>query len=201
MSRNNQGEKEIILGNGQLLGIFLAAAVLLGVAFTGGYMVGKGTKPAVANPQTSASFPPAESAKANTAIGETHSIPASPASSAAPSDSSEAANARELPGLTRRLAPEEHAQAAEVRTSDSVEDLTPVRGESFLQVAAVSRDEADEVADVLRKKGFRAHAVRKPGKPKVYRVLIGPIRSKSELSTTRDALRRTGFSDVITQRY
>ncbi len=41
MLRTNERESEILLGNKQLLGIFFAVALLLGVAFYGGYMVGR----------------------------------------------------------------------------------------------------------------------------------------------------------------
>ena len=80
-------------------------------------------------------------------------------------------------------------------------EFVPQTGQLFLQVAAVGRDEAEAVADVLHKKGFRAHAVPKPGNPKIYRVLIGPLKDASDLNSTRDSLRRTGFREVITQRY
>jgi cell division septation protein DedD len=76
-----------------------------------------------------------------------------------------------------------------------------VPGQQFLQVAAVARDQALGVADVLHAKGFRAHAVPKPGDPKLYRVLIGPLRDAGDLSTTRDALRTIGFREVIVQKY
>jgi cell division septation protein DedD len=187
MLRKNESDREILLENRQLLGIFFAVVVLLAVAFTGGYVVGKGS----AAKKQEARAVPAEAAHTAAPIGETHSIPATPATG----------QKSEAQGLTRRLAPEAHADAKQAREQDSVEDLTPQPGQQFLQVAAVSRDEADTVADVLRKKGFEAHAVQKPGKPDIYRVLIGPIRSAGELSKTRDALRRTGFTQVFTRRY
>ncbi|HEX7360188.1 MAG TPA: SPOR domain-containing protein [Bryobacteraceae bacterium] len=187
MLRKNEGDREILLQNRQLLGIFFAVVVLLGVAFTGGYVVGKGS---AAKKQEASPAPVQTTADAAAPIGETHSIPAAPVNG----------QKTELPGLTRRLAPEAQADANQAR-QDSIEGFTPQHGERFLQVAAVSRDEADTVADVLRKKGFRAHAVQKPGNGAVYRVLIGPIQSAGELSKTRDALRRTGFTGVFTRRY
>jgi cell division protein FtsN len=57
------------------------------------------------------------------------------------------------------------------------------------------------VSEVLHAKGFAAHAVPKPGNPKIYRVLIGPVRDAGDLSTTREALRQTGFREVIVQKY
>jgi cell division septation protein DedD len=70
-----------------------------------------------------------------------------------------------------------------------------------LQVAAVGRDEAEAIADVLQRKHFRAHAVPKPGSARLFRVLIGPVRDAADLSSTRDALRKTGFGEVIVQKY
>ncbi len=43
MLRSSEEETEILLGNKQLLGIFFVVAILLGIAFTGGYMVGRGS--------------------------------------------------------------------------------------------------------------------------------------------------------------
>ncbi|HEX4770165.1 MAG TPA: SPOR domain-containing protein [Bryobacteraceae bacterium] len=79
--------------------------------------------------------------------------------------------------------------------------FTPQPGQIFLQVAAVGRDEAEGISDVLSKKGFRAHAVPKPGSTKLYRVIIGPTRDASDLSNTRAALRNTGFREIIVQKY
>ena len=43
MLRNANSESEILLGNTQLIGIFFLLAVLLGVAFTAGFMLGHGS--------------------------------------------------------------------------------------------------------------------------------------------------------------
>jgi cell division septation protein DedD len=199
MLRTNDSETEILLGNKQLLGIFFVVAILLGVAFTGGYMVGRGSVDRAPGVNTPA---------ARTSATETHAVPpdssvndsvgSAPISRSQNTDSTEArrvgSNARPLgsPSATRSNT------APALAASDS---FTPERGQTFLQVAAVGRDEAVGIADVLHKKGFRAHAVPKPGSPKFYRVLIGPIRDTADLSSTRDSLRKTGFREVIVQKY
>ncbi len=43
MLRTSDRETEILLSNTQILGIFFVLAILLGIAFTGGYMVGRGS--------------------------------------------------------------------------------------------------------------------------------------------------------------
>ena len=91
---------------------------------------------------------------------------------------------------------------AETRPVSSKENYTPQGGSQYLQVVAVERDEAEAIADVLRKKGFRAHAVPKPGNNKLYRVIVGPIRDAGDLRSTRDALHNNaGFREVIVQHY
>lgn len=226
--RNEDNETEILLGNKQLLGIFFVVAVLLGVAFTGGYMVGHGSsKESATTAATTTST--ADTAAANSAGstgGETHSVGAE-ASGEAPANESDNTAERGSAQETNTVGPETPAKSAatgnSAKNSITAErarrnqqadkpaeepapaaastSIVPHSGQTFLQVAAVGRDEAEAVADVLHKKGFRAHAVPKPGNTKVYRVLIGPIRDTADLSATRDSLRRTGFRDVIVQRY
>jgi hypothetical protein len=217
MLRNGESETEILLGNKQLFGIFIVVALLLGIAFTGGYMVGRGSAPKKAA-ETAAS--PAEPTATSTSPaaptgGETHSVSAegSDTGSQAPATTPETAAKHEEPApqtqeaplgsrkhknLTRTQPPEDLHTA----NATSTEDYAPQGGKTYLQVAAVSRDEAFGIADVLRRKGFRAHAVPNPHNAKVYRVIIGPMRDAGDLSNTRDALRKTaGFRDVFVQRY
>jgi cell division septation protein DedD len=201
MARSNESETEILLGNKQLLGIFFVVAILLGVAFTGGYMVGRGSFDKAADTRT----PAATSASA----AETHAVPADPSvddTSTGPATGRVRQNA-DSTGVKRTSSndrplgsrPANHPNTGPEPTGGDT--FNPERGQTFLQVAAVGRDEAEAIADVLHKKGFRAHAVPKPGSPKFYRVLIGPIRDTADLSSTRDSLRKTGFREVIVQKY
>jgi cell division septation protein DedD len=221
MLRTSDSETEILLGNKQLIGIFFVLAVLVGVAFYGGYMVGRGTAEKKSVPAVSAPAPKGETAAAasqDAAGGETHSFPADTAVAgeqtssprtgavhAVPSNSVDRSRSIEeqpLGSPSRKPVESAHAPYSRASASDLAPDVfAPQSGEQFLQVAAVSKDEAEAVADVLHKKGFRAHAVPKPGNQKLYRVLIGPISDAGDLSSTREALRRTGFREVIVQRY
>ncbi|MBV9404539.1 MAG: SPOR domain-containing protein [Acidobacteriaceae bacterium] len=211
MLRTSEGETEILLGNSQLIGIFFVVAALLGVAFYGGYMVGRaGTaKKTIASATTAPTAEQPAAAPATgtgTAGGETHSFPADSTPPAdqtrPPADTSSPADQPPLGAPKRKSTEaEQRAQTEAAPPADTSAEFTPQPGQQFLQVAAVGRDEAEAVADVLHKKGFRAHAVPKPGNAKLYRVLIGPLDDAADLSSTRDALRRTGFREVIVQRY
>ncbi len=198
MLRTSESETEILLGNKQLLGIFLVVALLLAVAFYGGYMVGRGAKRVLV-----AGGAPADTAGANSSSGggETHVVPAVSGTSGDSNPSPEPRQAEEAPLGSVKRKQAVRTQPPEEDTSATAEAFAPQVGQQFLQVDAVSRDEAEALADVLHKKGFRAHAVPKPGSSKVYRVIIGPVRDPADLSSTRDALMRTGFREVIAQRY
>lgn len=215
MLRTSENETEILLGNKQLLGIFFVIAVLLGVAFTGGYMVGRGSN----EKKAAAVSAPAGPTMPNASVtgGETHSVGATangdvePSRSGNPDQTQTAPAPIDIPAANNEAplgSPKKEqrskAEAAEAAppAEDTATPLIPQPGQIFLQVAAVSRDEAEGVADVLHRKGFRAHAVPKPGNPKIYRVLIGPVRDAGDLSATREALRkRAGFREIIVQKY
>jgi cell division septation protein DedD len=215
MLRTSESETEILLGNKHLLGIFFVVAILLGIAFTGGYMVGRGS-----SSKKASNSPPAQaentSAPSNnpTTGGETHSVPADSfdagntasnghSNTTRSERESAAQRAEQTPLGTPKRKSFGKNQAPEDMTSppSSAYEFTPQDGQTFLQVAAVGRDEATAIAEVLHKKGFHAHSVPKPGSAKLYRVLIGPVRDAGDLSTTRDALHKTGFREVIVQRY
>ena len=211
MRSSGNSETEILLGNKHLLGIFFVIAILLGVAFTGGYMVGRNTaekRPAA----VSAGTPDAAAAPATPSSLETHSVPPVPGEAGASERADpptkadthvpESTPAQEAPLGSPKRKPTTAAPAATAPAMESgASSYLPQTGQTFLQVAAVGRNESDAIADVLNKKGFHAHSVAKPGSTTIYRVLIGPIRDTADLSSTRDQLRSNGFRDVIVQRY
>ncbi len=206
MLQTGENETEILLGNKQLIGIFLVIAILLGVSFTGGFLVGRGSpqKKSTATAAPAAETASNESAKAG---GQTHTLePEGGTNSGAGKTDTESVPVRSSSGTavlgTRKRPPSKPVPTAEVESkADAVETgYVPQSGSEYLQVAAVGKDEAEAVADVLHKKGFHAHAVPKPGNAKIYRVIIGPVKDAGDLSSTRDALRKT-FREVIVQRY
>jgi cell division septation protein DedD len=210
MLRSGEKETEILLGNTQLLGIFFVVAILLGVAFYGGYVVGKGAGPKSAAVGTATLPAPEETKPAAIAPtgGETHSVPAdSGTATEAATPSASAATPREEPPLgsrdrnKNRTRTQAESGSEPGAVAEEAGSFSPRAGQTFLQVTAVGRDEAQAIADVLEKKGFRAHAVPKPGSAKLYRVIVGPIHDAGDLSSTRDSLRKTGFREVIVQRY
>jgi cell division septation protein DedD len=212
MSLNAENESEIVLGTKQLLAIFFVIAILLGIAFTGGYMVGHGSPGPIEKKQQATSGPGTDTSSAahepDSAM-ETHPVgPAGsvPDDAAAVTDSKPATPQAHPPpplGTPKEKAGGKPAETDTPATTSTAPDgYTPETGQTFLQVTALARDEAYGVAAVLTKKGFHAHSVPMSNNAKLYRVLVGPIRDTAELSSTRDALRKSaGFQEVIVRRY
>ena len=209
MSSTSDTEREILLGNKHLLTIFFVIAILLGVAFTGGYMVGHGS-PEKKMAFTTTPDAPAASQAAPTPASSVPTLSVTPDSSnpdtaagdqatAPPRAAAPVSQPKESP-LNPRKSSKSTAVSTEADLPTSAES-SPKTGQTFLQVAAVRRTEADALAEVLRQKGFRAHSVQKPGATDLFRVLVGPVRDTGDLSATRDALRNTGFTKVIVQHY
>ena len=77
--------------------------------------------------------------------------------------------------------------------------ITPRKGDSFVQVAAVGRVEAELMAEQLQKRGYRTFISEVPGRD-LFRVLIGPFESQSGLTDTKNRLKSEGIETII-QRY
>ena len=175
MLRTSESETEILLGNKQLLGIFFVVAVLLGVAYASGFMVGTGSgsrKPSSSPTDVASSANPAA------AGGETHSVPAeaagdgtgpatealsgarvdetagsAPRHAKADTTMAKVSNAQEndepLGSPKRKPHDVQPEQMPDVAPLSSPGTFSPRDGQAFLQVAAVGHDEAAAVADVL----------------------------------------------------
>lgn len=223
MFQDPDGEREILLGNKQLLGIFFVLAVLFAVFFTAGYMVGRNTGDKKASAASSAAEANSLSTADNSAgMGETHAVSpdgsasqgaesSQPPSGAAAGTAPEPLSGRSEPvaskAQTERPTSAKHKRSKDMEKQASQPEeparsvpITPQPGQTYLQVAAVSRPEAETVAGVLSKRGFHAHVAPKPG-TQWFRVLVGPVHDAGELSATRDALMKKGFREVFVQRY
>lgn len=103
------------------------------------------------------------------------------------------------PARTPVAIPETQASRAQEILNARVRLITPRKGDTFLQVAAVSRAEAELMAEQLGKRGYRAHISEVPGK-ELFRVLIGPFETTPKLNETKAKLTGDGINSIV-QRY
>jgi cell division septation protein DedD len=208
--RNDDGEFELVLGNRQLLSVFFIVVVLLGVFFTMGYIVGRNSAPVIADAQkkadkpvsadsgivTETAPPPVGDAPPPTETAQ--QLPADgPAAHADSGDNSTTAP-EPAPAKTTEKSAKKETKAADsakpdaAKKSKSASSDQPASGQSYLQLAATSKREADVMVDVLRQKGFKAMAAEIQEKPGIFRVLVGPV-PEGGRNALRADLQKSGF--------
>jgi cell division septation protein DedD len=181
-------EKELILGNKQLVSLFFAVVALCGVFFALGYMVrGNSLKSssATADNSTAAAASPADTVKRQQP---------EPPTAEPPAQTPEAA-----PGQTRpaQEVPATPGPAPAVPDASSV--TTPEVGASYVQVGALARADAESTVRTLREQHFPA-LLAASSKEGLYRVLVGPYHQTTDVADAKARLKGLGFSDTIVQK-
>lgn len=206
MPKNEDGEFELILGNRQLLSVFFIVVILLGVFFTMGYIVGRNSGPTTEAVRTrpESAAPAAESAaKSEEApkAAEPAPVAAAPVEEKAPEPAKAEAKpepARAEKAEAKSEAKTEAKEAKETKKEKSAKSKAaaassePAAGQTYLQLAATTKHEADIMVDVLRNKGFKSIAAEIEEKRGTFRVLVGPI-PEGAANKTRADLQASGF--------
>ena len=188
-------EKEIVLGNKQLLSLFFVVVALCGVFFAMGYMIGRNTSKAQIGLVDSA---PSALSNATETAGQTaprESAPApQPASPAATAESS----AEQGPPVTGTQPAHDvpDARAAAPSASTATE---PEPGATYLQVTALRRDDATSLVKSLREQNFPA-LLAESSKPDLFRVLVGPYHQVSQVAEAKSRLKALGFANAFVQK-
>jgi cell division protein FtsN len=207
MKTNETGEFELVLGNRQLLSGFFLVALLFGVAFAMGYIVGRNSTPspklqadaaasATPTPQDVRPHPvapgipptaseqtpaPADSPNTDNAATEARPAPAQPST----------VPAKEGPAAAP---PPPAATPAPASTPDSAPAAEPPPG-TYWQVSAIATPQAEVFAKVLRNQGF--HVTLTQGPKNLTRVLVGPYPDTQALGRAKSDLESAGFHPVI----
>ncbi len=207
MAKNEDGEFELILGNRQLISVFLIVVILLGVFFSMGYIVGRNSAPAVAE-----SGHETKSAAKSAPSDSSADAPKSP-DSPAPAPTPDVATvergggthvAKDIPDTPATPAPPVAKEKPKPSPRQAAPPPASVTGDpapgDYWQVVATARPDAEIITEALSKKGF--HAVLAPApKDGVFRVLVGPLRDPGTQAQTRTALEAAGFKNPIVRKY
>ena len=207
-----QGEKELILGNKQLISLFFVVVALCGVCFAMGYIIGRNTSKAAGAADTPAAAAPA-AAPAQDAEpprdtsqtpADSGSAAAQDSSSAAPADASASTAAATAPAAGDQVTTQpvrDVQQAARAREPEpAAQSAAPqTAGGSYLQVGAVSRGDAENLVKTLREQKLPALMSESPKKG-LYRVLVGPYHQTADLADAKARLKTLGFDNAFVQK-
>jgi DedD protein len=195
VKKNEDGEVELILGNGQLLGVFFIVVILLGLFFGMGYIMGRSSGAAsveVATVPKAEPNPVGVEPAAGKAAAPEASAPA-PAPAQEPKEAEpKTAEPKEAEPKEAELRRTAKPQVVDAGPEHSTPGSAAGPSGAYLQLAATTRHEAELEVDVLRRKNFRAMTMEVPEKPGTFRVLVGPI-ADGGINKARDDLQDAGF--------
>jgi outer membrane biosynthesis protein TonB len=196
--KNEDGEFELILANRQLLSVFFIVVILLGVFFTMGYIVGRNSGPAPVDvaahkveskPMVVDSPVPVEQAKQD-APEPAASAPAS--TTTQQQQPQEEVKPEPKPEPPAKKESKKEKEKAKEKEKPAPVSAQPATGQTYLQLVATAKAEADVMVDMLHQKKFKAVAVQITEKPGLYRVLVGPL-AEGTLNKTKSELQSSGF--------
>ena len=201
MAKKPDGDFEVLLGNTQLLSLFVIVVILLGVFFTMGYVLGRhsgaASADAIASKEPAIQMPPRAAPSESPAPS---SQPASPPAEGSSGPAAAPAAPATAPVGSMAPASEARARPPAREPAPPAAPSAPAAGQTFLQVVATNRSDAEGVAGVLTKKGFSTVVAPSP-KEGVFRVLVGPLTDATAVATTRMRLEKAGFDKPVLQRY
>ncbi len=225
MAKTDDGHYELVLGNRQLVSGFFVLIILFAIFLTLGYVLGRNSVVVSEGPETvsrttaedreprspvpaaianqgkpSASEPVTQVRPAEPEDAAIRSQPAA-TSTALPSPSTAVTKpAQEPKAQTETPKPTAAAPSAAQQILNSrVRVITPRKGDTFVQVAAIGRAEAELMAEQLQQRGYRTFITEVPGKD-LFRVLLGPFETPAKVAETRAKLAQEGIESIV-QRY
>lgn len=195
------GEKELILGNKQLISLFFVVVALCGVFFAMGYMVrGNSLKGPVTAPDGSGAMEAADTLKRP--------------QPEAPRETADSAQDEQAPPATTQTHPADDGAAADTTSAGASLEPKPLLkaegkaepepapaegGATYVQVVALPRSDAEATARTLREQHLPA-VIAASSKEGLFRVLVGPYHETADVADAKTRLKTLGFSNTIVQK-
>jgi DedD protein len=194
-------DTEITLSTGKLLGIFFALAIVCGVFFTMGYLLGKSTSAGgrteiVATMPSSSAGKPYAGNRTPEAVTQT-CPPGSP--NCAPAATSDTSSSAKAPDQQPQVQQPSGSKTSDQSTTQSAgTDAKNGAATSFMvQVAAVSKQEDAEIlVTALRKKQYPVFIANAAGDP-LFHVQVGPFSDRKDAEAMRTRLSGDGYNAIV----
>lgn len=198
MAHSDDGQYELVLENKQVLGIFFIAALLCGVFFGFGFLVGRSSKgPTGTQPVTpSSADATSESRRSAMPQDKSASQPDAVTPDAQPASGKAADKDKPADAAASTPPPAEEKPKAEEKTAPAPAPQ-PETASINLQVNVFSSpDAAEPVASLLKRKNFPV-TVAQGTSDKYYHVLVGPYPNMKEADAVKKRLEEEGFKPIV----
>lgn len=196
MPVKDEGEFELILGNKQIIAVFVIVLLLMGLFFSIGFLAGRRS----ASSSETAGKTPADvpitvdATRQQTAPAE----PPPPAQEKAETSSSAAAAAPESSQPQQQ--PEQEPKKQAPVPSRLFIDHPP--SGTYLQAAATQRADAEAMLSyIIGKTGLTGYVTPSPKSPELCRVLIGPLSGNEQIADARSKLSALGVANAFPVKY
>jgi DedD protein len=195
-------DTEITLSTGKLLGMFFALAIVCGVFFTMGYLLGKSTSAGgrteivAAGPSGTGAKPYAGN-KAPEAVTQT-CPPGSPNCAPVSNPTNAGSSAKTPDQQPAAQQPSSSKASDQGATQSAGTDAKTGAASSFMvQVAAVSKQEDAEIlVAALRKKQYPVFIANASGDP-LFHVQVGPFTDRKDAEAMRTRLSGDGYNAIV----
>jgi len=195
-------DTEITLSTGKLLGIFFALAIVCGVFFTMGYLLGKSTS-AGGRTEIVASVPSGSAAVKPNAGNKTPETTTQTCPPGSPNCASSASSSSDTSSAGKTADQQTSAQSSSKAADQSAAqpagaDVKNGANSSFMvQVAAVSKQEDAEIlVTALRKKQYPVFIANSAGDP-LFHVQVGPFSERKDAEAMRTRLSGDGYNAIV----
>jgi cell division septation protein DedD len=198
------GEKELVLGNKQLISLFFVVVALCGVFFALGYMIGRNTsKPLTANLEGAAPAAVAPSV-AQSAGREAQDAepPRETAGGETEAPSGSQAEVQPVAGIIAKAQTSSSVTApVQSVATQAAHDVpaVPEAGATYLQVTALRRADADNLVKTLREQNFPV-VLAESSKTDLFRVMVGPYHQTVDVADAKARLKSLGFANAFVQK-
>lgn len=191
-----EGEKEIVLGNKQLISLFFVVVALCGVFFALGYMMGRPANRQSIAAATDAAPPAAAPAAQPQQDAEP---PRETAAVTESQDSPAPAPTETHPAHDTPAPAEETVTPPAAPPPAAAKPTVPEAGATYLQVTALRRADADSLVKTLREQNLPA-LLADSSKPDLFRVLVGPYHQTADVADAKAKLKALGFANAFVQK-
>jgi cell division septation protein DedD len=200
MSKREEQQTELVLENRQVVVIFLGLALLCGVFFSLGYVVGSNTAaPASTTAQTEEILPQASekpSALPSPSYMQSNPLAVSQPPDGAPPDTELNFYNSVQQDQPQGMLPPGDAAAATAQTPAAIAVVPPPPG-IVVQVSALTRrEDAESLVTLLEEKDLPVLVTTGVNDP-LFHVVVGPYTSEAEAQKTKALLEQDGFRPFI----
>jgi DedD protein len=195
-------DTEITLSTGKLLGIFFALAIVCGVFFTMGYLLGKSTSAGgrteiVATVPSSSAGKPYAGNKTPEAVTQTCPPGSSNCAAASTSDASSSSKPTDQQPSVQQPSANKTSDPGGGQSAAATDAKTGAASSFMVQVAAVTKQEDAEIlVTALRKKQYPVFIANAAGDP-LFHVQVGPFSDKKDAEAMRTRLSGDGYNAIV----